>query len=125
MLPSWVAIFTLYIPPLLLLITVAYAVLANDNLYYCHVGSPDILCKFRTSRILTGLFVVDSCLRPSGLMGEVYSLVLGWQTQCLHSISTSRFGTRQDKEFRDVRGSGFRERIGDRWILDLNKMDMY
>ena len=75
----------------------------------CQVGSPDVLCKLWTSRILTGLFVVGSYLRPSGLMGQVYSLVLRWQTQCLHSISTSCFGTRQDKEFGDAGGSGLEE----------------
>ena len=51
------------------------------------IGNPDVSCEFRTSRILTDPLVVSSCLRPSGLMGGVFCLVLGWQTQ-LSSLNT-------------------------------------
>ena len=45
------------------------------------IGDLDVICEIRTLWILTDPLVVISCLRPSGLMGEVFSLVLGWQTQ--------------------------------------------
>ena len=62
-------------------------------------------------------FVVSSYLRPSGLMGEVFYLVLGWQTQCLHSISTNRSGTGQDKDFGDAGDLGLEQgqEIGGLW----------
>ena len=41
------------------------------------IGDLDVICEIRTLWILTDLLVVISCLRPSGLMGEVFSLVLG------------------------------------------------
>ena len=67
---------------------------SNPYMYpgMCHVGNPDVICEVRVSRILTDLLFVSSCLRPSGLMGEVYSLVLGWQTQLSSLKSTSCFG---------------------------------
>ena len=55
----------------------------GNRIYWSDVtfGNPDVICEIRTSRILTDPSVVISCLRPSGLMGEVFCLVLGWQTQ--------------------------------------------
>ena len=68
------------------------------------------------------LLVVSSCLRPSGLMGEVFCLVLGWQPSCLHLVSTSRSGldrTRSSEmpEIQDWRG------IRGRQVLGLGRTD--